>query len=85
MAKKTRIRADAPNGNLHGYLVRDSSNVKYVGWDRCGNMLVWFKTGVYRYDGISRQRAVAAARAKSVGKYVHHQIKPLATRVTKLT
>jgi hypothetical protein len=70
----TRIRKD--NRKLHGYVVRDSSNVNYVGWQD-GDMVVWFKNGgLYRYEGVSRQRAVAAALASSVGSYINKKIKP---------
>jgi hypothetical protein len=71
-----RIRADHPNNKVHGYRIDDSSNVRYVGW-RDGYMLVWFKSNtLYRYEGVSRQRAVACALAKSVGAYINKKIKP---------
>jgi hypothetical protein len=71
---KERIRSD--NRLLHGYVVRDSSNVTYVGWQD-GDMVVWFKSGgLYRYTGVSRQRVVACALASSVGKYINCKIKP---------
>jgi KTSC domain len=70
-----RIRAD--NGAIHGYAVRDSSNVRYVGWQQPDHMLVIFTSGgAYRYDGVPRQRAVAAALAPSVGKYIRRHIIP---------
>jgi hypothetical protein len=70
-----RIRADHPTGKLHGYKIADSSNVNYVGWQD-GDMIVWFKTGAYVYVGVSRQRAVACALAKSVGGYLNKVVKP---------
>jgi hypothetical protein len=74
----SRIRADHPVTNLHGYVILDSSNVRYVGWDfkqRC--MIVWFKSGgLYRYENVPYQRAVRAAFAKSVGQYVQRKIIP---------
>lgn len=55
-----------------------SSNVLAVGWTAPGygtSMFVKFKGGtMYCYLGVSRQRVVAASRAKSVGKYVHEHI-----------
>lgn len=59
-----------------------SSNVRRVGWDRHGSMFVEFHDGgTYEYKGVSRQRAVACAYAKSVGKYIAHVIKPRFTAV----
>lgn len=60
-----------------------SSNVCRVGWDSEQHMYVAYGDGssIYRYDGVSRQRAVACAYAKSVGKYVNHVIKPRFTAV----
>ena len=55
----------------------ESSNVDAVGWDKSGNMYVTFLNGtMYRYIGVSRQRAVAAAYADSVGSYINKKIKP---------
>lgn len=55
----------------------DSSNVIEIGWDRHRGMFVTFKSGaVYLYHDCSRQRAVAAARAESVGAYINRVIKP---------
>jgi predicted protein tyrosine phosphatase len=55
----------------------ESSNVAAVGWDRANNMWVRFKdNSMYCYPGVSRQRAVATARAASVGKYLNRVIKP---------
>lgn len=54
----------------------ESSNVKRIGWCREG-MLVQFKSGAqYLYRGASRQRAVAAARATSVGAYINRNVLP---------
>lgn len=73
-----RVRADHPRETLHGYVIRDSSNIRYVAWslkDRC--IVIWFKSGdVYRYDNAPYQRAVAAVRAPSVGRYVRNKIIP---------
>jgi hypothetical protein len=74
MKNKQRIRAD--NRLLHGYAIRDSSNVTYVGWQDDA-LIVWFKSGgLYRYEGVSRQRAVACALSKSVGGYINRVIRP---------
>jgi len=61
----------------------DSSNVRKVGWDKDGNMYVLFRdtslngtSTLYMYRSVPRQRVVAAARAKSVGKYINEHIKP---------
>jgi hypothetical protein len=61
----------------------DSSNVRKVGWDRDGNMYVLFRdvslegrNTLYMYRGVTRQRVVAASRAKSVGRYLNQHIKP---------
>lgn len=57
--------------------IENSSNVYAVGWDQSGNMYVSFHGGgTYLYYGVSRQRAVAAAYAKSVGQYINRKIKP---------
>lgn len=57
-----------------------SSNIDWIGWPVDGEplMLVRFKQSavVYGYIGVSRQRAVAAAYAPSVGKYLAERIKP---------
>ena len=54
----------------------DSSNVDRIGWDKFGNMYVLYKSGyLYLYFNVSRQRAVAAAYASSVGRYIHKKIK----------
>jgi len=55
----------------------ESSNVEAVGWDEDMNMYARFKGGtVYMYLNVHYQRAVAASRAKSVGRYFHEHIKP---------
>jgi KTSC domain len=60
----------------------ESSNVTAVGWDKYGRMYVRFPGGaLYMYEGVSRQRAVATAYAKSVGSYINHVIKPNFTAV----
>lgn len=54
----------------------DSSNVEAIGWDVANNMYVRFKSGlVYAYIGVSRQKAVACAHAKSSGRYLNKRIK----------
>lgn len=59
-----------------------SSNVLAVGWDNRDHLYVRFQGGgEYLYDGVSRQRAVACARAKSVGSYINKVIKPAFTAV----
>lgn len=62
----------------------ESSNVDAVGWDRAQGLYVRFRSGgVYRYAGVSRQRAVACACSSSVGGYVNRRVKPRfpATRI----
>lgn len=61
----------------------ESSNVRRVGWDSRGNMYVIYRDSsaegrntMYAYADVSRQRVVAASRAKSVGKYINEHIKP---------
>jgi hypothetical protein len=55
----------------------DSSNVARIGWDSRNRLYVEFKHGgTYMYDGVSRQRAVAIARVKSVGRYISKSIVP---------
>jgi hypothetical protein len=61
----------------------ESSNVRKVGWDKDDNMYVLFRDAslngnntLYMYRSVSRQRVVAASRAKSVGKYINQHIKP---------
>lgn len=58
------------------YRIVDSSNVRRIGWDRARNMYVIYKSGkLYVYMDVSRQRAVAAAYAKSVGHYINERVK----------
>lgn len=68
------------NGNEVDLNVRqvDSSNVRWIGWPKSGEplLIVQFNSGRYGYIGVPRQRAVACARAKSVGSYIHTRIKP---------
>jgi hypothetical protein len=60
----------------HGYNITDSSNVEAIMWLENG-MVVKFKSGsAYFYEGVSRQKAVACARASSVGRYINQKIKP---------
>lgn len=73
---RERIDLKYQSEQLHGYVVMDSSNIQYVGW-KDGSMFVLFKgDSLYRYEGVSRQRAVACALAESVGKYLNQKIKP---------
>lgn len=61
-----------------------SSNVEKVGWGRHGKMYVVFEGGaLYAYEGVTRQRVVAAAHCWSVGSYIAKKIKPK-FQVTKL-
>lgn len=58
----------------------ESSNIEWVGWPTAEGsapmMVVEFKDGSrYIYFGVSRQRANAAARAKSTGSYINWNIK----------
>jgi hypothetical protein len=54
-----------------------SSNVESISWDSDGSiMYVTFKgSRTYAYKGVPYQRAVAAARADSVGAYINRHIK----------
>lgn len=72
MLKREKVQSQ--DGKLRGYWVNDSSNVKFIGWVD-GDMLVWFKSGVYKYLEVSRQRCVAAALAPSAGRYIAFKIK----------
>lgn len=58
----------------------ESSNIDWIGWPQTGQplLVVQFKGGEtrYAYIGVSRQRAVACAYAKSSGEYLNHRIKP---------
>jgi hypothetical protein len=54
-----------------------SSAVQAVGWDDAEHVYVMFtERGLYRYDGVTRQRAVVAAGAPSAGRYVNERIIP---------
>lgn len=57
----------------------DSSNVEAIAWPVTGEplMIVKYKgnSALYGYLGVSRQRAVAAANAKSTGSYINSRIK----------
>ena len=58
----------------------ESSNVAAVGWDDAGNMYTKFgkfeNPVTFVYLGVSRQRVVAAAYARSTGEYINRKIKP---------
>ena len=75
------MRVKYPASTIRWHPV-ESSNVDAVGWDRSAGMYVRFKGGtVYRYAGVSRQRAVACAHyqdvyGRSVGHYVNLRVKP---------
>jgi len=72
-----RIPGKPPADVFVNFRLVDSSNVDRVGWDKARNMYVRFKSGAtYVYMGVSRQRAVATAYAKSVGTYLNQRIKP---------
>lgn len=54
-----------------------STNTAKIGWDRARRLYVKFRDGSsYLYEGVSRQRAVACSRAKSVGGYLAREIYP---------
>ena len=54
-----------------------SSNIEAVGWDDAGNLYVRFTShSLYLYRGVTRQRVVAMAHARSVGQYLNKVIKP---------
>jgi hypothetical protein len=54
----------------------ESSNIKRIGWGRTGMMVQFHSGSYYLYKGVSRQRAVACAYARSVGHYLNTRIKP---------
>lgn len=63
---------------IFNFRVVDSSNVDRIGWPVTGEPLMlvhYHHGGEYGYIGVSRQRAVAAAHAESVGQYIHEKIK----------
>jgi hypothetical protein len=71
-----RLPGKTPQDVFVNFRVVDSSNVERVGWDQFGNMYITYKAGsTYVYFGVSRQKAVSAAYAPSVGQYVNHRIK----------
>src|SRR5215831_8547633 len=71
-----RLPGKPPQDVFVNFRVVDSSNVMRVGWDDFGNMYVTYLTGnTYVYFGVSRQRAVAAAYAPSVGAFINRRIK----------
>jgi KTSC domain len=56
-----------------------SSNIDWIGWPKSGEplMVVQFSSkDRYGYLGVSRQKAVACAFAKSTGKFLNDRIKP---------
>lgn len=58
-------------------LIDGSSHIERIGWPCSGEplMLVQFSDGTrYGYWPVTRQQAVAAANAKSVGKFLHSRI-----------
>lgn len=84
MAKPFRSKLVVDNADgirkdewVNGYYVA-SSNVEWVAWAASAPlMLVKYKDNdvIYGYIGVSRQRAVAAALADSVGSYIARNIK----------
>jgi hypothetical protein len=57
----------------------DSGNIEQILWPKTGEplMIVQFKSGTrYAYLGVSRQRAVACAYARSSGEFLNKRIKP---------
>lgn len=73
MAHETRY----PAVKINWRRVQSTSGVDMVGWDNRGNMYISFKnSGTYVYQGVTRQRAVAMTRARSVGRYLEKVIKP---------
>jgi KTSC domain len=55
----------------------DSTNIMAIGWDKAGRVYIRFSGDrIYMYPEMSRQRAVAALRSKSVGRYFNKKIKP---------
>jgi hypothetical protein len=72
------LRPRPPKDMFFNFRLVESSNIDRIGWPVTGEplMLVRFKSGMeYAYLGVSRQRAVAAAYATSVGRYINHRIK----------
>jgi len=59
-----------------------SKNVTEIGWDKDRHLYAKFLSGdLYLYQAVSRQRAVACSRAKSVGSYIARVIAPNHTAV----
>lgn len=55
----------------------NSSNIKWIGWNGTGLMIVEFiGGGRYIYFNVTRQAAVACAFAESSGAYLNKKIKP---------
>jgi KTSC domain len=55
----------------------ESLTVARLGWCDDGMIVVFNRSGeTYLYKNVSRQRAVAMTRAKSVGQYLNRKIKP---------
>lgn len=57
----------------------ESSNIEWIAWPANGDplLIVQFEgASRYGYIGVSRQRAVACAYAKSTGEYLNRIIKP---------
>jgi len=83
VTKLDGIAVKLPGGGLFppmdvfvNFRLVQSSNVDRVGWDFAGNTYVGFTNGtMYVYYGTSRQRAVAAAYSKSVGRYINTKLK----------
>jgi len=54
----------------------DSTNVEAVAYDKDGLYIKFHHGSIYRYPGVSRQRAVACRCSGSVGQYVNRKIIP---------
>lgn len=72
---------DEPARSIHFRAKRvASSNIDWIAWPKSRNeplMLVQFRGGTrYAYLGVSRQKAIATANAKSSGHYLNERIKP---------
>jgi len=70
--------AQLPEDVPFNFRIVNSSHVDRIGWPVSGEpfMLVIYQDGgEYGYLGVSRQQAVAAANAPSVGKYIAQKIK----------
>jgi hypothetical protein len=55
-----------------------SSNIDWIGWPVSGEPLLivqFLDGGRYGYLGVTRQKAVAMANAKSTGRYFHANVK----------